>query len=61
MTKITNKLIKEIIQLDNPTLQDIDILKQYIALGLHKVSIGNSKLFYKAIQKYNQVCEGGLK
>jgi len=59
MIKITNKLIKEIIRLDFPTLQDIDILKQYIALGLHKASVGNSKLFYQAIQKYNQLLKKG--
>jgi len=61
MIKITSKLIFEIIYSDNLTLQDIEILKQYIALGFHKTSIDNSKLFYRAIKKYNQVCKGGIK
>lgn len=53
MIKITKKLIKEIISLDNPTLQDIEILKDYICIGLHNKD--NSLLFYKALVRYNQI------
>jgi len=49
--KITKKLIKEIIQLHNSTLQDIEVLKDYISLCLH--SKYDDKLYYEAIKKYN--------
>ena len=50
---ITKKLIKEIIQLDNLTLQDIEILKNYIFKGLYNGN--NNKIFYRALKKYNQI------
>ena len=55
MIKITKKLIKEIIRLDNPTSQDIEILSLYIAKGLH--NLDNSKLFYLALRRYNYIKE----
>ena len=53
MIKITKKLIQEIIKIDNLTIQDIEILKAFIARGLHNKD--NSKLFYKALARYNQI------
>ena len=52
MIKITKKLIREIIKIDNITLQDYEILKNFIQLGLHNQD--NSNLFYQALKKYNQ-------
>jgi len=53
MIKITKKLIKEILRLESLTLQDIDILKDFIARGLN--NLDNSKLFYQALKKYNSI------
>ena len=54
MIKITKKLIKEIIKIDKPTSQDIDILGKYIANLLQKRQ-NFTKLDYQALSRYNQL------
>ena len=49
--KITKKLITEIINIENPTLQDINVLYEYIFIGNKKIWNDN-KLLNKAIIKY---------
>ena len=54
--KITKKLIKEILRLENLTLQDIDVLKNFVTQGFHNRSY--DKLFFKALKLYNITQEG---
>jgi hypothetical protein len=54
MIKINRKLIKEIINLDNPTDEDYSYLWQFIELELLKnILIKPDYLVNKALKKYN--------
>jgi len=55
MIKITKKLIKEIIKLNNPTDEDYNYLWQFIEPRLLKaIIIKEDKLVIEALKKYNQ-------
>jgi hypothetical protein len=55
MIKITKKLIKEIIKLDNPTDEDYNYLWRFIEPRLLKsIIIQEDKLVIEALKKYNQ-------
>jgi hypothetical protein len=60
MIKITRKLINEIIKLNNPTDEDLNVLKRFIEPGLLKsIIIKEDKLLLKALKKYNEISEAG--
>ena len=48
MIKITNELINEIIKMDNPTSQDITVLREYLV-----ISNMDTKLAFKVIKYLN--------